>query len=100
LVIALWRRSAPDRRLKAEAKTSPLSCALYAARKSGYYNSEIICKAAVAFAEAGDFNRAQLIVNEVEETDYFVFYPSMRRFHFSAQLVFNLENKAKALAVA
>lgn len=98
LVIALWRRSAPDRRLKAEAKTSPLSCALYAARKSGYYNSEIICKAAVAFAEAGDFNRAQLIINEVEETDYFVFSHPGLRFHFSQQLDFNLENKAKALA--
>src|SRR5262245_42753530 len=97
LVIALWRRSAPDRRLKAEAKTSPLSCALYAARKSGYYNSEIICKAAVAFAEAGDFNRAQLIVNEIEETDYFVFSHPGLRFHFSQQLDFNLENKAKAL---
>jgi tetratricopeptide (TPR) repeat protein len=99
LVIALWRRSAPDRRLKAEAKTSPLSCALYAARKSGYYNSEIICKAAVAFAEAGDFNRAQLIVNEIEETDYFVFSHPGLRFHFSAQLDFNLENKAKALVM-
>jgi tetratricopeptide (TPR) repeat protein len=98
LVIALWRRSAPDRRLKAEAKTSPLSCALYAARKSGYYNSEIIRKAAVAFAETGDFNRAQLIINEVEETDYFVFSHPGLRFHFSQQLDFNLENKAKALA--
>src|SRR5262244_2433351 len=71
LVIALWRRSAPDRRLRAEAETSPLSCALYAARKSGHYNSEIVCKVAVAFAEAGDFNRAQLIINDVEETGYF-----------------------------
>lgn len=98
MVIALLRRSAPDRRLKAEAKTSPLSFALYAARKSGYYNSEIVCKAAVAFAEAGDFNRAQLIINEIEETDYFVFSHPGPRFHFSLHLDFNLENKAKALA--
>jgi tetratricopeptide (TPR) repeat protein len=98
LVIALWRCSAPDRRLRAEAEESPLSCALYAAEKSGYYNSEIVCKVAVAFAEAGDFNRAQSIINEVEETGYFVFsYPGLR-FHLSQQLVFNLENKAKALA--
>jgi len=97
LVIVLWRCSASDRRLRAEAENSPLSCALYAAKKSGYYNSEIVCKVAIAFAEDGDFNRAQLIINEVEETDYFVFsYPGLR-FHFSQQLVFNLENKAKAL---
>jgi tetratricopeptide (TPR) repeat protein len=98
LVIALWRRSAPERRLRAEAEESPLSCALYAAEKGGYYNSEIVCKVAIAFAEAGDFNRAQLIINEVEETGYFVFsYPGLR-FHLSQQLVFNLENKAKAMA--
>jgi tetratricopeptide (TPR) repeat protein len=97
LVIALWRCSASDRILRAEAEESPLSCALYAARKSGYYNSGIVCRVAVAFAEAGDFNRAQLIINEVEETDYFVFsYPGLR-FHLSQQLVFNLKNKAKAL---
>jgi tetratricopeptide (TPR) repeat protein len=85
--------------LRAEAETSPLSCALYAAKKSGYYNGEIVCKVAVAFAEAGDFNRAQLIINEVEERGYFVFsYPGLR-FYFSQQLVFNLENKAKALAM-
>jgi len=100
LVLALWRRSAPDRRLRAEAEERPLSCALYAAEKSGYYKSEIVCKVAAAFAEAGDFNRAQLIINEVEETGYFVFsYPGPRfHFHLSQQLVFNLENKAKALA--
>jgi tetratricopeptide (TPR) repeat protein len=98
LVIALWRRSAPERRLRAEAEESPLSCALYAAEKGGYYNSEIVCKVAIAFAEVGDFNRAQLIINEVEETGYFVFsYPGLR-FHLSQQLVFNLENKAKAMA--
>ena len=98
LVIALWRRSASDRILRAEAETGPLSCALYSARKSGYYNSEIVCKVAVAFAEAGDFNRAQMIINEVEETGYFVFSHPGFRFHFSQQLVLNLENKAKALA--
>jgi tetratricopeptide (TPR) repeat protein len=97
LVIALWRCSASDRILRAEAEKSPLSCAIYAARKSGYYNSGIVCRVAVAFAEAGDFNRAQLIINEVEETGYFVFsYPGLR-FHLSQQLVFNLKNKAKAL---
>lgn len=98
MVIALWLRSAPDRRLEAEAEKSPLSCALYAAKKSGYYNSEIVCKVAVAFAEAGDFNRAQQIINEIKETEYFVLYPPRLRFQFSAQLVFNLENKAKAMA--
>jgi tetratricopeptide (TPR) repeat protein len=98
LVIALWRCSAPDRRLRAEAEERPLSCALYAAEKSGYYNSEIVCKVAAAFAEAGDFNRAQLIINEIKEIEYFVFYPPRLRFHFSAQLDFNLENKAKALS--
>src|SRR5262249_41068641 len=97
LVIVLWRCSASDRRLRAEAEKSPLSCALYAAEKSGHYNSGMVCKVAVAFADAGDFNRAQLIINEVEETDYFTFSPSRRRFHFSDQLVFNLDNKAKAL---
>src|SRR5262245_51744782 len=97
LVIVLWRCSASDRRLKAEAENSPLSCALYAAKKSGYYNSEIVCKVAIAFAGNGDFNRAQLIINEVEEKAYFVFsYPRLR-FHLSAQSDFNLENKAKAL---
>jgi tetratricopeptide (TPR) repeat protein len=97
LVIVLWRCSASDRRLRAEAETSPLSCALYAAKKSGYYKSGIVCKVAVAFAEAGDFNCAQRIIKEVEETGYFVFsYPGLR-FHFSQQLVFNLRNKAKAL---
>lgn len=97
LFIALWRCSASDRILRAEAEESPLSCALYAARKSGHYNSEIVCRVAVAFAEAGDFNRAQLIIKEVEEKAYFVFsYPRLR-FHLSAQLDFNLENKAKAL---
>ena len=99
LVIALWRCSASDRILRAEAEEGPLSCALYAARKSGHYNSEIVCKVAVAFAEAGDFNRAQLIINEIKEKEYFVFYPPRLRFHFSAQLDFNLENKAKALAM-
>src|SRR5262245_61683310 len=98
LVIALWRCSAPDRKLRAEAETSPLSCALYAAKQSGHYNSELICKVAVAFAEAGDFNRAQLIINEVKETGYFVFSYPWRRFHFSQQLDSNLENKAKAQA--
>src|SRR5262245_40884601 len=97
-VIALWRRSASDRRLRAEAEESPISCALYAAKKSGYYNSEIVCKVAIAFAEAGDFHRSQLIINEIKEIEYFVFsYPGLR-FHLSQQLVFNLQNKAKALA--
>jgi tetratricopeptide (TPR) repeat protein len=97
LVIALWRCSAPDRRLRAEAEERPLSCALYAAKKSGHYNSGIVCKVAVAFAEVGDFSRAQLIINEVKETDYFIFHPPGWRFHFSEQLDFNLGNKAKAL---
>jgi hypothetical protein len=44
------------------------------------------------------FNRAQQIINEVKETDYFVFSYPWRRFHFSQQLDFNLENKAKAQA--
>jgi tetratricopeptide (TPR) repeat protein len=83
----------------AGAEERLLSCALYAAEKSGYFNSEIVCKVAVAFAEAGDFNRAQLIINEVEETGYFVFSYPGPRFHLSQQLVFNLENKAKALAM-
>jgi len=97
LVIALWRCSEPDRRLRAEAEKNPLSCALYAAKKSGHYNSGIVCKVAVAFAEVGDFRRAQLIINEVKETDYFIFHPPGWRFHFSEQLDFNLGNKAKAL---
>src|SRR6266511_3861314 len=97
LVIALWRCSEPDRRLRAEAEKNPLSCALYAAKKSGHYNSGIVCKVAVAFAEVGDFRSAQLIINEVKETDYFIFHPPGWRFHFSEQLDFNLGNKAKAL---
>jgi tetratricopeptide (TPR) repeat protein len=98
LVIALWLRSAPDRRLRTEAEESPLSCALYAAKKSSHYNSEMICKVAVAFAESGDFNRAKLIINDVKEADYFIFRPPGWRFHFSEHLDFNLVDKAKALA--
>ena len=100
LIVLLWWRSAPDRRLRAEAETSPLACALYAARQSAHDNGEIVCKVAVAFAEAGDFNRAQLIINDVDEIGYFVLsYQrlSRPRFYFSRQLDFNLENKAKAL---
>jgi tetratricopeptide (TPR) repeat protein len=97
LVIVLWHRSASDRRFRAEAETSPLSCALYAAKKSGNYNSGMVCKVAVAFAEAGDLNRAYLIINEIKETEYFIFHPRGLRFQFSEQLDSNLNNKAKAL---
>lgn len=94
--IVLWLCSASAQRLRNEAEKSPLSLALYAAKRSGRFNSEQICKVAVAFAEAGDFNRAQLIINDVEETEYFIF-SSFRRFQFSKQLDFNMNEKAKSL---
>ena len=76
LIVVLWWRLAPDRRLRAEAETSSLACALYAARQSAHDNGEMVCKAAVAFAEAGDFN-------EVDEIGYFVFsYSTLSRPRF------------------
>ena len=58
-IIVLWWRSASDRKLRVEAEYNSLSCALYAAEKSGQDNSDLVCKVAIAIAEAGDFDRAR-----------------------------------------
>jgi tetratricopeptide (TPR) repeat protein len=94
MVVWLWLSRSPVSR--AEAGRDTLACAWYATDRIGYYKAGTQGKVAVAYAEAGDFARAERVIDAIDENEYFTLTFPGPHFHLRRQHAANLIYKSQS----